>query len=509
MRTNFYSAICILLLFQQGIAQNIKAKIIDAATAESIPYATIKVNDSQSLISNGEGYFSLSESNSKEETVLHVSYLGFVNRQLTVAELKKLDYIIQLAPAIYELSDVTVSNIKPNPNEIMAHVKANLSKNYTTAEKGSKDMIFYRTSDYFTPNLIDIEIDQSTGFNKQGLTKVNNDLQAFAKKLIAHPPVSFTDVLCNYYSVKTKKDNKFVFNSKLDVLKATTLKNEGQSTSLDDLEKKAKDLMLQHLDTTKFYRFKSGLIGSRDTISFSKEFQANDKKTSSITIENQLSVTKSKLNSFMYRNNFLSNDKFDFIQKPERYDYTFEGMTYTNDNEFAYVLTFKPRKSKAHFTGKLYISENDYAVLRTDYILDEGEQLGSFNMKWILGVKVAENVSKGTVIYKKRAEDDSYFMQYAATETGNYFYLHRPLKLIELTRGDKDILALDFKIEANTRTKTEFLNMSRTETTATAIAKIKEEDFKYLNIKSYDPMIWKDYNAIEPLQEMKQFKAVH
>jgi hypothetical protein len=59
------------------------------------------------------------------------------------------------------------------------------------------------------------------------------------------------------------------------------------------------------------------------------------------------------------------------------------------------------------------------------------------------------------------------------------------------------------------RNKTEFLNMSRTEISQSAIEKFKEEDFKYINIKSYDPKIWKDYNAIEPLQEMKQFKAIN
>jgi hypothetical protein len=58
-----------------------------------------------------------------------------------------------------------------------------------------------------------------------------------------------------------------VFTSKLDVLKAT-LKNEGRIYFIDDLEKR-KNLMLQHLDTTKFYRI-SGLMGSRDTISYVK-----------------------------------------------------------------------------------------------------------------------------------------------------------------------------------------------------------------------------------------------
>lgn len=507
MKPNLLYTFFILILFHTGFAQNIRGKIIDSNTGESIPYANIRVNESENLVSNGEGYFSLSESSSQEETMLVVSYLGFVNQQLTVGELKKLDFMIKLLPAVYELDDVKVSNIKPNPYEIMANVKANLSRNYTTGEKGSKEMFFFRKSNYFNPSIIDVEINESTGFSKQALLKVNNDLQSFSTKLISKPPVSFTDVLCNYYSVKTKKAEKFVFTSKLDVLKATILKNEGESTSLDDLEKTAKNLMLQHLDTTKYYRFKSGLVGSRDTISLRKDF--NTKPGKDKEVKNQLTATKINLNSFMYENNFLKNKRFDFIQKPELYDYAYEGTTYTSQNEFAYVLTFKPRKRKAMYVGKLYISETDYAVLRADYVLDDGEKLSNFNMKFLLGIKVSENVSKGTIIYKKRAEDDNYYMQYAATESGNYFYLNRPLKLIELAKGEKDVLALDFKIEANMRNKTEFLNISRSETTAAAIAKVKEEDFKYINIKSYDPKIWKDYNAIEPLQEMKQFKAIN
>jgi phage terminase large subunit-like protein len=300
-----------------------------------------------------------------------------------------------------------------------------------------------------------------------------------------------------------------VFTSKLAVLKATVLKNEGESTSLDDLEKTAMNMMLQHLDSTKYYRAKSGLFGSRDTISLRKDFNKKKNKGIDIEIDSQLTATKSNLSSFMYQTNLLNNKKFDFIQKPELYDYTFEGTTYTNENEFAYVLTFKPRKSKAMYVGKLYISETDYAVLRTDYVLDNGEKVHNFNMKFLLGIKVSENVSKGTITYKKKANDDSYYMQYAAIETGNYFYLNRPLKFIELTSSDKDVLSLDLKMEANTSNKTEFLNMSRSTTTAVAIEKIKETDFKFITIKSYDPKIWKDYNAIEPLQEMKQFKAIN
>jgi hypothetical protein len=56
------------------MAQNIKGKIIDAKTGESIPYANIKVNETENLVSNAEGYFMLSENNSRDETVLSVLF---------------------------------------------------------------------------------------------------------------------------------------------------------------------------------------------------------------------------------------------------------------------------------------------------------------------------------------------------------------------------------------------------------------------------------------------------
>ncbi len=127
MKTTVFTTFFTLLMVQFGIAQNIRAKIIDAATGNAIPYANIRINESDNLVSNGEGYFSLSENNSQDETVIVVSYLGFVSQQLLVSQLKNQDLIIKLLPAVYELQDVAVSNVKPNPYEIMANVKANLN----------------------------------------------------------------------------------------------------------------------------------------------------------------------------------------------------------------------------------------------------------------------------------------------------------------------------------------------------------------------------------------------
>jgi hypothetical protein len=133
--------------------------------------------------------------------------------------------------------------------------------------------------------------------------------------------------------------------------------------------------------------------------------------------------------------------------------------------------------------------------------------LGGVNLKFLLGVKQSENVGKGTLIFKERAEGGGYYLQYASVKTGEYTYINRPLKFIEITNVEKDVVAFELKVEANTQKKQEYFNMSRSEISQSEFDAVKEKDFKYLQLDSYNPNIWKEYTAIEPLEEMKKFKA--
>ena len=490
-----------LLSFQIGLAQNITGKIIDAKSGESIAYANISINDSENIVSNAEGYFNLSESNSPDTAVLNVSYLGYVNRKITVGELKTQQNTIVLEPGIFDLDNVTVA--KPDPDNIMAQVRKNLPSNYKSNGQALKNTLFYREASSFKPTKLDVEITKSTGFTKKTLQSVNTQLNAFTSSLISKPPQEFTDMLCNYYTEIVKKNDKPMFLSKLEVLKATKLKDESRSASLDEMQKIAMNMLLQHLDTTKYYRVKSGLFGSRDTISLRKDFNKKKNKAKN----SQVTSVKSGMMSFLLNNNLLQNSKLDFVNQPDLYEYTYEGAVYSNANEFVYIIKFQPKKSKGKYTGKLYVSETDYAVIRADYTLAEGKTMGGFNMKFLLGVKASENLSKGTLIFKPKSVDGGYYLQYASEEKGQYFYVNRPLKFIELTDEEKDVVAFDIKVEGSTIDKTEFLNISRAETTEADIEKVNEEDFKYIRLKRYDPSIWKDVSAIEPLEEMKQFSV--
>ncbi|RTY74588.1 carboxypeptidase-like regulatory domain-containing protein [Flavobacterium sp. LS1R10] len=496
-----------ILFFQYSWSQNISVKIIDATTKEPIPYATINIDKKEHLISNAEGFFNLSETAIQDENTLIITYLGYKNLEVKVSQLSKLDYIIALTPTIFELNDVQVNGKKPNPYVIMAAVKANLSINYRNTDNPIKDMLFVRKSTATYPKEVVVDINQSTGFSKQALKQVNSDVQNFTNALIKSPPKEYTDMLCNLFTHTIKKDNKSFESHKMNVLKATVLKNEGSATSSEELKEIGIKTMLKHLDSTKYYRIKSGLIGSRDTISLRKDF--NKKKTKSKTADQStlLTTTKYNLTQFIKNNNLGKSSEHDFINNPELYTYKFEGTTFTEDNDYAFVLSFLPKKGSAKFTGKLYINESDYAVLRAEYQLDEGENLHNVNLKWLFGIKVAQNNNKGILMFRKKSENKNYYLHYASEENGNYFYINRPLKFIEITKEDKDILSLDIKYEGNSTTKTEFLNLSHSLVTDTDVTKVVENEFNIVSLKSYDPKIWKGYHAIEPVAELKRFKV--
>ncbi len=496
-----------IMFFQYSWSQNISVKIIDATTKEPIPYATINIDKKEHLISNAEGFFNLSETAIQDENTLTITYLGYKNLEVKVSQLSKLDYIIAMTPTIFELDDVQVNGEKPNPYSIMATVKANLSLNYSNTDNPIKDMLFVRKSTATNPQEIVVDVNKSTGFSKQALKQVNSDIQNFTNTLVKSPPKEYTDMLCNLFTHTIKKDSKSFVSHKMNVLKATVLKNEGSATSSEELKQIGIKTMLKHLDSTKYYRIKSGLFGSQDTISLRKDFnkkKTKNKKTDQSTL---LTTTKYNLTQFIQNNNLGKSSEHDFINNPELYRYKFEGTTFTEDNDYAFVLSFSPKKGNAKFTGKLYINESDYAVLRAEYQLDEGEKLNNVNLKWLLGIKVAQNTKKGILMFRKKSENKNYYLHYASEENGNYFYVNRPLKFIELTKEDKDILSLDIKFEGKSLTKTEFLNLSHSLVTDADVAKVVENEFNIVSLKSYDPKIWKGYHAIEPVAELKRFRV--
>ena len=179
----------------------------------------------------------------------------------------------------------------------------------------------------------------------------------------------------------------------------------------------------------------------------------------------------------------------------------------TNYNgELVYVIGFKPRKAKSKYSGKLFITDESYAVIKADYKFAKGKRGEKINLRLILGVKYVEDINMGTIIFEQHI-DGFYSPKYVKEEEGHYFYVHRPIKFIENSTAKRKT-GFDFLIEGSAKARSEFYVLKNTPLDKSSFdSYIEPKNFPYQKLDRYDPSIWKSHNAIEPLEEMKKFKS--
>lgn len=467
------------------ISQNIQVKVVDENTKYPIAYAAIKIDDFNGVISNEEGIFTLNIENLSKVTI---TCLGYKSKVVSIDDINR-NNIISLEEAINELNTVYISNKRPNVDSIIARTRQRLSENYDT--KLYKYEIFSRQTTNVDFKDLNFEVEKASHFKKKNLESANSSLDSLTKAIMNSKTIHFKDF----------KADLFVNDStKMIVHKATELLDQKNSISFDDVQKKGQNVMLKYLDTTLTYKLKTGLFKIEDSLSLKDDSAKNKDKN-----EYEINNLKSEANSILKRSQFGENSMLNNILDHKLYDYKLENISNFN-NELLYVISYKPKRSKSKYSGKLFITDENYAITKVDFEFADGKRGEKFNLKLILGVKYIENMRKGTIIYQKNLEN-KYQPQYIKHEEGRYFYVSRPLKFIE-NSPQKNKTSFDFTIEGNILTKEELLITSSTKISTEQFQNLKEEKkVPYIKLSKYDPLIWGQDRTLEPLEEMKQFNS--
>ncbi|MDO5988628.1 carboxypeptidase-like regulatory domain-containing protein [Flavivirga amylovorans] len=469
-------------------SQNITAKLIDKKNNIPIPYANIRTSEFSGVISNEEGYFSLSPEDVKNKTVT-ISCLGYENKVLSIAAMEALNFIIPLEPAINQLNEVYISNKRPNVDSIIAKVNAKLNENYDINLKTYN--VFYRTTDYAKFKSLDFDIEKASHVKSKNIKKANKSLDSLSRHIRSSNIIHFSDFKGELSSLDQD-------SCKLVVNKATKLFDHKNDFAIESVQEKAQTMALKYIDTMKTYKVKSGLFKVDDSLSLrNKDFKEKMKN------EYNVYDLKSKTGYLLHNAMFTNSSFLKGVINPKLYDHTFEDVGY-NNGDLTYIISYKPRKGKAKFTGKLFISGESYAVTKVDYKYYGSRHGRKVNLKLVLGVKFIENVSEGTYIYEKNSEN-KYQPKYIKRIKGAYFYVSRGLKLIENSRT-KNKVGLEFNIEGNNRNKEELLFTDTRNITVDGFASIKQEKVvPYTLLKAFNTTTWKNEQTLEPLQEMKRF----
>jgi hypothetical protein len=477
-----------LLLCSFLNAQDITAKIIDSKTNMSIPFVAVQTAEFKGVISNEEGEFIINLEDVDANTI-ELSCLGYQSLTISLKDLESNNYIIQLVPAINELNTVYLTNTKPNIDSIISRVNKNLIKNYKSDALTYN--FFYRETSYTDFENLDLKIKKSSKVKKRQLTEANDKLAKMGDGIMNGDFVYFTD----YSGSLNVMDDSL---NKLNIDKATKIINSNNNVSLEAIQKNAQHTVLTYLDTTLTYKLKTGLFKIEDSLSLNDdnddekdldEFKINDLKENTLSV-----IQKSQIDRSGMLKTVLNSDN---------YEYTLENASLVN-GEMIYLITFQPTRSSAHFTGSLYVSEDTYGVLKLDYHYAKGKQGEKLNLKLLLGIKYIENVNSGTVIYQKN-DQDIYEPRYIKSESGQYFYLNRPLKFIE-NSSDRDKTAFNFKIVGNTISREELLFSSINTLDRLVFDTIEEKEvIPYDIMRKYDASTWSGKQTLAPSSELKTF----
>jgi hypothetical protein len=471
-----------------GFAQQISGKVLTISN-EPIPFATVQIGTNYGVITNEEGSFSIETEGFKASDSVYISCLGFEKQGLQLHEFASKEY--KLNELVNELHEVYLTNKPLSIDSIMYYVNRNLKSNYKN-DLVSYD-IFSRRTEYIVGKDADFEIDKSSGFKKKQLEAFNKDFDDLEKSLLNNKAKQYTEFV-------GKLDIKDVENSKLEIDKAIRLLDERNDQSVEKLAEKGQELILKHLDKDKVYTVKSGLFKVSDSVSLNE----NENKKMEDTI-NSLKFIRNMVQKMVNNHGFSSKTILNFITDTKKYEYELKDITFIG-SEMVYVIKYAPRRSSADFEGTFYVSHETFAILKADYKFAKGRIGEKLNLKLLLGVKYIEQNKKGFVIYKKN-KDGYYYPNYMTDQLDRYFYVDRPIKFKDNNSSEK--VSFNFKVEGVFKEKNEILIMGEKDITTSEYNGIKEKrKIDYETLKAFNPEYWKDYNVLEPLKEMKEFKVI-
>ena len=312
------------------VAQSITAKLIDKSSRKPIPYANIKTGKYSGVISNDEGFFTISST--KDNKSITISCIGYENKSLTIEDIKALNFVIELQESINKLDEVFISNKALNADSIIAKVKAKLTDNYSNDLQQYN--MFKRTTDHVDFKNLEFEIDKASHVKKKQLQDVNNSLTALVKQVKNSNMIQFSDVKGKIFTLN--KDS-----IKLEIEKATELLDYKNDFSIDNIQEKMQNIILTYLDTTKTYKLKTGLFKIEDSLSLNDDnFKENNENQ--YTLDYLNSSIKSLLKrAQLYNGAFLSK-----LLNTDLYEYKFQDVGY-NNGEPVYIISYVPKKGKS------------------------------------------------------------------------------------------------------------------------------------------------------------------
>lgn len=475
-------------------AQSFSAKVVDEKTGEAIPFATIETGENQGVITNEDGFFTLSENNERQpQDSIYISSLGYARKGVLLQHVT--ENTILLEPKEFEIKEVFLTNNPLDSEEIIDRVKENLDRNYSTGLSNKK--VFFRQSDFKKMNKIDF------GFQKSSIEELNKELMDSIALILPKTASHYTEIAGNIYGDYT--------TPKLHIDKAAELYDKSKDLSSEALTDRLEKIFKENIKPNSYLKIKSGFFGTKVDLE-ETDNESQDGKMIQIRTENPddaptLLTNQKERIADIYKQLFFNEDsELDFLDKSNRYTFELKDYSYIEDAS-VYIIEFSP-KGKKDFKGVLYVTTDDFAIVRLEF--DNVRPLKKFGM---FGINYRRSIFKGKMLFGKD-QNGKYAPRYIEIEDGSTFGIERPLKIIEKNkhvkgRRKQNELSLELNIQGASRVKYELVVFaSETISQSTFNAATENTNVKATHLSSYDPTFWQDYTIMEPNKAIQAFKVI-
>ncbi|WP_334113341.1 carboxypeptidase-like regulatory domain-containing protein [Paucihalobacter sp.] len=466
-------------------SQSLSAIIVEKTNGNPIPFAAVKIDEYNGVISNDEGVFTINNPNVKS---VIISCLGFQELEISIENIRKANYKIELEASVNQLNEIIISNKLPNLDSIIFNIRKNFKHNHDLANTELE--IFSRGTYYFDFENFGLDVKKAQALPKKSVSELNTAINQLTSNVVSSKSKSFNDFSGNLFitdSIKTKLIPK----------QSTVLIDIKNDYSVEKVQEKSQLIFLKALDTNLTYKVRTGIFKVEDSLSL-KSTKAKDKAP----IHN-VDELKSRVYPLLSNIHNFENTIIGKILDTKFYDFSIRDVAYT-DGSMAYVIDFTPRKGKAKYAGTLIVMANNYALKRFDYSFAEGKRGTKVNLKLIAGVKYVEEGEFGSIHFEKDS-NDKYKPFYIQQNKINYIYVNRSITFIENSKA-KNKFGFEILIEGRTVEKKEMLVTNSQNITHHKFSSVEEpKNIEYTKLNKYTPSIWENQQVLEPLEDMKTF----
>lgn len=487
MKKKILCLVSIFYLLTNAVAQIDTSNIIVNTTLSGIilnenntPLAYVNIvslNTGKGTISNENGNFLIDISSLNDDNIIRFQCIGYKTKDYNIESLKS-NSIILLSENIYTLDEIMILGTTPNPEKIVKNILIYKDSNYrqTTHRK----QIFVRQRNTF--DLLNFKLD----FRKSTMPTLTSEIIKKFEENIPKHTQSYSDLLTNLYI----KENKLKF----DPIKAVALKQK-DITELDKLKENFQTAF--SLNDGEYLRIKTGIFGVNNEEGFEGD------SATGTTIKRYTYYMKDALDF----STFEDKDQWEFLHKTNKYNFEIIGGTSVN-NESVYIIDFTPKK-RGRYEGRIYVSVETYALIRSDYKYAPNRLGKDFHM---LGVGYSETNFSGSIYFEKN--NNNYNLKYFSFQKNAKGSFKRKITLLKkkkrfLINKKINAIKLALDIVQENEFSVELLVIDNAQISEQHFDIFEEEkyvDVAYVN--QFDKNLWEKHTTIEPTQQMKEYKKI-